>query len=99
LTRQAAVLEATPPQRCSRRAAEPGPSAPRRPGLTRYLTDGIELYRLLGAVTDGVSALVGVEDCRSLQIMLIPISELGTRFHAVLPSNPADGPNQAGMLA
>jgi hypothetical protein len=83
----------TPPQlrRPARRPAREPTSRPS--GLNRYLTDGIELYRLLGALTDGACALVGVENCRSLQIMLIPVSELSARFRAVLPSGVGQPPD------
>lgn len=70
-----------------------------RPGLNRYLTDGVELYRLLGAVTGGACALVGVENCRSLQIMLIPVSDLSARFRAVLPSASANHIAPAAVFA
>lgn len=42
----------------------------------RYLTDGIALYRFLGAVTSGLGEMVGLEDCRSLELVLLPIGEL-----------------------
>jgi len=89
----------TPPQlrRPARRPAR-GPAS-RPPGLNRYLTDGIELYRLLGALTDGACAFVGVENCRSLQIMLIPVGELSARFRAVLPSGSASHSTPATMFA
>lgn len=55
----------------------PTPPAPdRHPRTERYLTDGVELYRLLGAVARGACELIGMENCRSLEIVLVPISEL-----------------------
>ena len=41
----------------------------------RYLTDGVDLYRLLGAVRRGMGEMVGLEDCRSLELILLPIGE------------------------
>jgi hypothetical protein len=52
--------------------------APERHALrgTRYVTDGVELYRLLGAVARGACEMVGLENCRSLEIILVPIADL-----------------------
>lgn len=43
----------------------------------RYLTDGINLYRVVDALrgTRG-QPVVGVEDCRSLELILLPVDEL-----------------------
>ncbi len=42
----------------------------------RYLTDGVELYRMLGKVARGACEMIGMENCRSLEIVLVPISDL-----------------------
>ena len=45
----------------------------------RYLTDGVNLYRCLGAIASGMGQMVGLENCRSLDVMLLPIGELRAR--------------------
>jgi hypothetical protein len=53
----------------------------------RYLTDGANLYRFLGAVPSGLGEMVGLENCRSLDVMLLPIAELrARRLRAVTPA-------------
>lgn len=55
-----------------------------------YLTDGVDLYRSLGVITRGSSKLVGLENCRSLDVVLLPIDELRTRgLRAVIPADDA----------
>jgi hypothetical protein len=57
----------------------------RQPG--RYLTDGVNLYRSLGAIASGMGQMVGLENCRSLEMMLLPIGEMPARgLRAVLPA-------------
>ncbi len=52
--------------------------------ISRYLTDGVHLYRFLGSVASRAGELVGVENCWSLDIMLVPVDELQRRhFRAV----------------
>ena len=41
-----------------------------------YLTDGHRLLRIVGGVPD--DALCAVEDCRSLELILIPVDELAS---------------------
>jgi len=41
-----------------------------------YLTDGVHLFRLLGAFSGGDSALLGLEDCRSLSVILVSAEDL-----------------------
>jgi hypothetical protein len=58
----------------------------------RYLTDGVSLYRFLGAVSGGLGEMVGLEDCRSLEVTLLPIGELrARRLRAVCPPDSAPG--------
>ncbi len=45
----------------------------------RYLTDGVTLYRSLGAIVHGPCRMVGLEGCRSLDVILIPSEELRRR--------------------
>jgi hypothetical protein len=54
---------------------------------SRYLTDGVNLYRFLGAITSGMGQMIGLENCRSLDVMLLPIGELrARRLRAVIPA-------------
>ena len=78
------------------RAARSGtPSAPPDTGVRcydadqpgRYLTDGINLYRHVGAISKGKGQMVGLENCRTLDVMLLPIGELyARRLRPVIPS-------------
>jgi hypothetical protein len=53
----------------------------------RYLTDGANLYRHVGAISSGMGQMVGLEDCRTLDVMLLPIGELhARRLRPVMPS-------------
>jgi hypothetical protein len=56
----------------------------------RYLTDGVNLYRVLGAIRDGASQMMGLENCRSLEVILYPLAELGAR--SLRPVTPAGAP-------
>jgi hypothetical protein len=49
------------------------------PDVGRYLTDGVNLYRFLGAIPGAAGVMAGIENCRSLDIMLVPIDELQER--------------------
>jgi hypothetical protein len=50
-------------------------------------TDGVNLYRCLGAIADGMGQMVGLENCRSLDVMLLPIGELRPRgMRSVIPA-------------
>ena len=52
-----------------------------------YLTDGTNLYRSLGAIAAGLGHMVGLENCRSLDVMLVPIGEVRARgLRAVIPA-------------
>ncbi len=53
---------------------------------SRYLTDGVDLYRFVGAITGGGGQLIGLENCRSLDVTLWSIGQLhARRLHAVIP--------------
>jgi hypothetical protein len=57
-----------------------------------YLTDGVNLYRCLGAIAGGTGQLVGLENCRSLDLILLPIGELrARRLRAVIPAGGEQG--------
>jgi len=56
-----------------------------RPGC--YLTDGVTLFRLLDTVASGLGEMVGLEDCRSLDVKWWTIRELRERrLRAVNPA-------------
>ena len=77
------------------RAARSGtPSAPPDTGARcydadqpgRYLADGINLYRHVGATLSGMGQMVFFEDCRTLDVLL-PIGELyARRLRPLIPS-------------
>jgi hypothetical protein len=54
---------------------------------SRYLTDGVNLFRYLGTGRSPMGVIVKLEDCRSMDIMLIPAGQLqaGT-WRAVQPA-------------
>jgi hypothetical protein len=58
-----------------------------RVGAERYLTDGINLYRVVDALRGSRGhAVVGVEDCRSLELILLPADEFrALRLRPVRP--------------
>ena len=42
----------------------------------QYLTDGTKLYRSLGAIAGGMGQMIGLENCRSLDVIIVPIGEV-----------------------
>lgn len=54
----------------------------------RYLTDGINLYRVVDALRGSRGhPVVGVEDCRSLELILLPADEFrALRLRLVRPA-------------
>jgi hypothetical protein len=76
----------TRPEPIAQRAGVPAPEP------HSYLTDGDGLYRMLGRVARGACELIGMENCRSLEIVLVPIADLRRgRMPAVAPA-----PSRAG---
>ena len=67
------LTEHTPPAEPGTHDTERG--TPRSPASARYLTDGLHLYRNLGPV-DGSYELIGLEDCLSLEVLLVSSAEL-----------------------
>ena len=68
-------LRALGPKRSGARDAPPAGRVERE--ASRYLTDGINLYRVVDALRGSHGhAVVGVEDCRSLELILLPADEL-----------------------
>jgi hypothetical protein len=55
-----------------------------------YLTDGVDLYRSLDAITLGPCQMIGLENCRSLDVVLIAVDELRRRrLRTVIPATDA----------
>lgn len=44
-----------------------------------FLTDDVFLYRVVGVADDGTGELVQIEDCYSLDVVLVPIADLRAR--------------------
>ena len=44
-----------------------------------YLTDGVALYRFLGAAASGMGEMVELEECLSLTVTVVPIGDLRAR--------------------
>lgn len=68
-------------------STEPALSTPEAPRGC-YLSDGLHLYLALGAVGDA-TGLVGLEDCYTLEVILVPIEELD--FLEVINPQELDG--------
>ncbi len=52
-----------------------------------YLTDGVALYRFLGAAASGMGEMVELEECRSLAVAVVPIGDLrARRLRVVTPA-------------
>ena len=49
----------------------------------RYVTDGVHLYRLLEPLDEDAHAMTGIEDCRSLEIVLVPCADVLRRMRPV----------------
>lgn len=56
----------------------------------RYLTDGVELYRFLGTVARGPRAMLGMENCRTFEILLVPVADLRRGRMRTVPSAAAE---------
>ena len=74
-------------QYARRAVADAGSVADHAGRSSRYLTDGVNLYRFVGAIASGTGEMVGLENCRSLDVMLLSIGELrARRLRAVIPA-------------
>jgi hypothetical protein len=72
------------------RSESDGPPVDRDAQAGSYLTDGVNLYQSLSAIVRGPSHMVGLEECRSLDVVLIPIEELHNRgLRPVIPASAA----------
>lgn len=45
-------------------------------GDSPYLTDGVNLYRLVREFDGGEGPMVEIEDCRSLDVVVVPVEAL-----------------------
>ena len=43
---------------------------------SRYLTDGVRLYRYVGTIPSSMGHMIGLENCHSLDLTLWPVAEL-----------------------
>jgi len=50
----------------------------------RYVTDGVHLYRLLEPLGEDAHGMTGVEDCCSLEIVLVPTGDVLRRMRPVV---------------
>ncbi len=54
---------------------------------SRYLTDGVNLYRYVGTIPSAVGHMVGLENCHSLDLALWPVAEMrALRLRGVTPT-------------
>ena len=69
-------------------SSHPGTDQPPPLLQSRYLTDGVNLFRHVGFFDSGVSRMVGLENCRTLTVLLLTTSELRTsRLRPVIPAS------------
>jgi hypothetical protein len=62
------------------------------PAAGVYLTNGIFLYRVAGLLADADDGLVELEDCYLLDVVHVPITELGQLcMRLVTPAGTDDG--------
>ena len=54
---------------------------------SRYLTDGVNLYRYVGTIPGSMGHMIGLENCHSLDLILWPIAELhALQLRSVTPA-------------
>ena len=71
------------------RLADPGVMTNDADKPSRYVTDGVNLYRYLGTISSPMGHMIGLEDCHSLDVTLWPAGEL--RAQQLQPVTPAGG--------
>ena len=60
-------------------------------GLGVYLTDDVFLYRLVGVLPSGTGHVVELEDCYLLDVVRVPVAQLGARrLREVTPARSAE---------
>src|ERR1700722_17798587 len=68
-----------------RRPADRWQQGPESSAVPLYLTDGATLYRALGGLNDEVPPMVILEDCRTLDVLLLQ-AEVTAKLRRVWPS-------------
>ena len=59
---------------------------------SRYLTDGVSLYRYVGTIPSSMGHMIGLENCHSLDLTLWPVAELhALRLKSVTPAVSSPG--------
>jgi hypothetical protein len=72
-------------------AGDSGVIADHAGGLSRYLTDGVTLYRV-GGILGNPGQFVALENCHTLEVILLPLKELEVRrLCAVIPASADSG--------
>jgi hypothetical protein len=81
-------LRALGAKRSSARDTPPAVRVGAEREAARYLTDGTNLYRVVDALRSPRGRpVVGIEDCRSLELILLPADELrALRLRPVRPA-------------
>jgi hypothetical protein len=68
-------------------AVAPAPTTEQAAEPSLYLTDGVSLYRFIGAAAGGFGEMVELEDCSSLAVTVVPIGDLrARRMRVVTPA-------------
>jgi len=71
------------------RLADPGVINDHAGEPSRYLTDGVNLYRYVGTIPGSMGYMIGLENCQSLDLTLWPIAEVqARRLRGVTPAIP-----------
>ena len=67
-------------------AAHARPADTSDPGI--YMTDGVFLHRVVGLVSGIAGDMIRLEDCYGLDVVAVPVAELGARrFRVVVPAS------------
>jgi len=66
---------------------EPGAIKDHAGTPSRYLTDGVNLYRYVGTIPSPIGPMIGLENCHSLDVTLCPGRDLhALRLRSVTPA-------------
>jgi hypothetical protein len=66
------------------------PTPAQRPASQRYFTDGVNLYRFITWLSNaGDSSWAAIEDCRSLDLVIVSAEHLGAAALRRVPSSRA----------
>ena len=70
--------------------ADPGVIKDHAGQPSRYLTDGVNLYRYVGTIPSSMGHMIGLENCHTLDLTLWPVDELrALRLRGVAPTVPS----------